>query len=293
MSKLPGPFSITRVVESEGPFRAPDFILPEAVPEAFAATSVARDPRFYDAANNMLIMGFYSLVVRTARHVILVDTCVGNDKERPKLPEWHRRNGTFLADLAAAGCPAESVTHVLCTHLHADHIGWNTRLIGGRWVPTFANAKYIMARVEVAHWQDIHKNSPEPVNHSSWADSVQPILDAGQAVLVDTDHEIEPGVRLMPAPGHTPGGVVLCLDDGRERAFLIGDAIHHPVQIERPLWSSRFCTDPVQARATRIAFIERVADTGAWIMPAHFAAPTAVQITSGAQGFAFITARDP
>jgi glyoxylase-like metal-dependent hydrolase (beta-lactamase superfamily II) len=287
--KLPGPFSITRVVESEGPFRAPDFILPEAVPEAFAATKSARDPRFYDAAQNMLIMGFYSLVVRTARNVILVDTCVGNDKERPNLPEWHRRDGSFLKDLVDAGCPAESVTHVLCTHLHADHVGWNTRLIDGRWVPTFPKAKYLMARAEVAHWQAVRERG-EAANHSSWDDSVQPILDAGLAVFVDSDYEIEPGARLMPAPGHTPGNVVLCLDDGRERAYLVGDTIHHPVQIERPTWSSRFCSDPVQARATRIAFIERVADTGAWIMPAHFAAPTAVQITSGAGGFAFTTA---
>jgi glyoxylase-like metal-dependent hydrolase (beta-lactamase superfamily II) len=287
--KLPGPFAISRVVESEGPFRPPDFILPEAVPEAFAQTRTARDPRFYDAAVNKLVMGFYSLTVRTDRHVILVDTCVGNDKERPRLPEWHRRNGSFLADLAASGCPAETVTHVLCTHLHADHVGWNTRLLNGRWVPTFANAKYLMARAEVEHWQHVRATSEEPANHRSWDDSVQPILDAGQAVLVDSDYEIEPGVRLMPAPGHTPGNVILCLDDGRERAFLVGDTIHHPVQIERPAWSSRFCWDAAQARATRIAFLERVSDTGAWILPAHFAAPTAVQITSGTDGFAFRT----
>ena len=286
--KLPGPFSITRVVETEGPFRPPDFLLPDAVPEEFAQTTVARDPRFYDAVNNRLIMGFYALVVRTQRNVILVDTCVGNDKERPNLPDWHRRNGTFLADLAASGCPAESVTHVLCTHLHVDHVGWNTRLIGGRWVPTFPNAKYLMARKEVEHWEETRQREPG-VNHASWDDSVQPILDAGLAVIVDSDYEIEPGVRLMPAPGHTPGNVILCLDDGKSRAFLVGDTIHHPVQIERPQWSSRFCTDPAQACATRIALIERVADSGAWIMPAHFAAPTAVQITGGAQGFGFKT----
>ena len=286
--KLPGPFAITRVVESEGAFSAPEFLLPEAVPEAFATTAVSRDPRFYDAASNKLVMGFYALIVRTERNVILVDTCVGNDKERPARPEWHRRNGSFLADLAASGCPAEDVTHVLCTHLHVDHVGWNTRLIGGRWVPTFPNAKYLMARKEVEHWEEVRRGD-RSVNHASWDDSVQPILDAGRAVIVDSDYEIEPGVRLMPAPGHTPGNVMLCLDDGKSRAFLVGDTIHHPVQIERPQWSSRFCSDPAQAQATRIAFIERVADSGAWIMPAHFAAPTAVQITGGAHGFGFKT----
>lgn len=287
--KLPGPFAITRVVEREGAFRTPDFLLPDATPELFAETNTSRDPRFYDPASNLLVMGFFSLIVRTSRHVILVDTCVGNDKERA-LPEWHRRNGSFLADLAAAGCPPETVTHVLCTHLHADHVGWNTRLINGRWVPTFPNAKYIMARAEVAHWEHERSVAATPPNHGSWEDSVQPIIDAGLAVLVDSDYEIEPGVHLMPAPGHTPGNVVLCLDDGKERAFLIGDTIHHPVQIERPRWSSKFCWDPAQSRQTRIAFVERVADTGAWIMPAHFPAPTAVQITSGNGGFGYKTA---
>lgn len=287
--KLPGPFSITRVVETEGPSFAPDFLLPDAVPDAFAQTDASRDPRFYDAASNKLVMGFYALIIRTERNVILVDTCVGNDKERPMRPDWHRRNGSFLTDLAASGCPAESVTHVLCTHLHVDHVGWNTRLIGGRWVPTFPNAKYLMARTEVDHWQEVRRRDAN-VNHGSWDDSVQPILDAGLAVIVDSDYEIEPGVHLMPAPGHSPGNIVLCLDDGRERAFLVGDTIHHPVQIERPAWASRFCWDAAQSSRTRIAFVERVADTGAWIMPAHFPAPTAVQITSGNGGFSYTTA---
>ncbi len=286
--KLPGPFSITRVVETEGPSFAPDFLLPDAVPDAFAQTDASRDPRFYDAASNKLVMGFYALIIRTERNVILVDTCVGNDKERPMRPDWHRRNGSFLTDLAASGCPAESVTHVLCTHLHVDHVGWNTRLIGGRWVPTFPNAKYLMARTEVDHWQEVRRRDAN-VNHGSWDDSVQPILDAGLAVIVDSDYEIEPGIHLMPAPGHTPGNVILCLDDGKQRAYLVGDTIHHPVQIERPQWSSRFCADPQLAATTRIAFIERVAESGAWVLPAHFPRPTAVQITGDAGGFGFTT----
>jgi glyoxylase-like metal-dependent hydrolase (beta-lactamase superfamily II) len=290
--KIPGPFHITRVVESEGPFKAPEFIIPEATPEAFAETKTSRDPRYYDVAGNKLIMSFHSLIVRTQRNVILVDTCVGNDKHRPMLPEWHMRNSPYLEDLAAAGCPAESITHVLCTHLHADHVGWNTRLINGRWVPTFPNAKYIMHRTEVEHWQEVQKDPAKAPNHRSWVDSVQPVLDAKQAVIVEGDYEIEPGVRLMPAPGHSPGNIVLVLDDGKDKAYLVGDTIHHPVQIERPHWSSRFCWDAKMSADTRTKFVNSVVDTGAWVIPAHFPAPSAVQVVADKDGFWLKTAPD-
>ena len=287
--RLPGPFVITRVVDMEMPFRAPEFLMPDATRDAFLATRTARDPRFYDAASHQLLMSFHSLIVQTARNRILVDTCVGNDKPRPSLPEWHLRKGSYLADLAAAGLPAESITHVFCTHLHADHVGWNTKLLNGRWVPTFPNAKYVMHRKEVEHFDHVRRTSNEAANHRSWDDSVQPILDAGQALLVDGDHEIESGVRLKCLPGHTPGNCALCLDDGKRKAFLIGDTIHHPVQIERPHWSSNFCFDKTESAKTRAAFLDDVADTGAWIIPAHFAPPSAVQVVGEQNGFWYRT----
>ncbi|MDX2222806.1 MAG: MBL fold metallo-hydrolase [Rhodospirillaceae bacterium] len=288
--RLPGPFVITRVVDLEGVFRDPRFLLPDATPEAFAQTRVSRDPRFYNAATDRLLMSFHSLIVQTPRHRILVDTCVGNDKQFQNLPEWHMRKGSYVADLAAAKLPADSVTHVFCTHLHADHVGWNTMLRDGRWVPTFPNATYVMHRVEVDHARRARAASAEPAVQRTWDQSVQPILDAGQALLVDGDHEIEPGVRLMTLPGHTPGNCALCLDDGHARAFLVGDTIHHPVQIERPHWSSSFCADKAQSAATRAKFLGDVADTGAWVIPAHFMPPTAVQVIGGPAGFWFKTA---
>ncbi|MEQ8734240.1 MAG: MBL fold metallo-hydrolase [Rhodospirillaceae bacterium] len=281
---LPGPFEIIRVVEMSGAFRPPEFLFPDATAESFAETKTSKDSRFFDAKTGLLMMSFHTMVVKTPRHTILVDTCVGNHKERPALPDWHRRDGPFLADLAAAGVAPESVDFVLCTHLHADHVGWNTKLLDGRWVPTFPNAKYIMARQEVDHWTHVAATSDEPANHRSWDDSVQPILDAGQALLVDSDYEIEPGVHLVPAPGHTPGNVVLHISDGKKVAYMIGDTIHHPVQIERPAWSSTFCWDKDISRATRTKFLESVADTGAIILPAHFAGPTAVTVTGPASG---------
>lgn len=289
--KLPGPFSIIRIVDMEGPFRAPDFLFPDATPEAFAETKVSKDARFVDVAGKQLIMSFHSLIVRTERNIILVDTCVGNHKDRPTLPDWHQRtDGQYLKNLAAVGLTPEAITHVLCTHLHADHVGWNTKLLNGRWVPTFPNAKYVMHAKEFEHADHAQRTADANTRHRFWDDSVQPILDAKQALIVAGDYEIEPGVRLQPAPGHTPGNIVLVLDDGKQRAYLVGDTIHHPVQIERPHWSSRFCWDANQSRQTRAKFLGEVADTGAWIIPAHFAPPCCVRVTSQADGFWFNTA---
>ena len=286
---LPGPFDIVRVVEMEGAFRAPEFLFPEATEEAVRASKVATDPRFYNAETHKLVMSFHTLVIKTRRHNILVDTCIGNDKERPELLDWHQRTGPFLADLAAAGVPAESIDFVLCTHLHADHVGWNTKLFDGRWVPTFPNAKYLMARTEVEHWNEVRKTSDKPANHRSWDDSVQPILDAGQALVIDSDYEIEHGIHLIPAPGHTPGNVILHVSDGKESAYLIGDTIHHPLQIEHPDWSSSFCSDPNLSRVTRKEFLNTVAETASLVMPAHFGTPTAVRSTGDSTGYDFET----
>ena len=288
--RLPGPFEITRVVDLFHPFREPSFLFPDATPEAFAATRTSKDARFVNIADCKLIMSFHSLIVRTPRNIILVDTCVGNHKDRPALPEWHQRtDGDYLRNLAAVGLAPEHITHVLCTHLHADHVGWNTKLINGRWVPTFAYAKYVMHAKEVEHADHAQCTADANARHRFWDDSVQPILDAKQALIVADDYEIEPGVHLMPAPGHTPGNIVLVLDDGKERAYLVGDTIHHPVQIERPEWSSRFCWDAEMSRQTRTKFISDVAETGAWVIPAHFAPPCAVQIVAAPGGFWFKT----
>jgi glyoxylase-like metal-dependent hydrolase (beta-lactamase superfamily II) len=273
----------------EGAFRAPEFLFPEATEEAVRASKVATDPRFYNAETHKLVMSFHTLVIKTPRHNILVDTCIGNDKERPELLDWHQRTGPFLADLAAAGVPAESIDFVLCTHLHADHVGWNTKLFDGRWVPTFPNAKYLMARTEVEHWNEVRKTSDKPANHRSWDDSVQPILDAGQALVINSDYEIEHGIHLIPAPGHTPGNVILHVSDGKESAYLIGDTIHHPLQIEHPDWSSSFCSDPNLSRVTRKEFLNTVAETDSLVMPAHFGTPTAVRITGDSTGYNFET----
>jgi glyoxylase-like metal-dependent hydrolase (beta-lactamase superfamily II) len=278
--KLDGPFNIFRIIEFEGPFRAPEHLIPEANSPLFHETRSYRDQRFFDIKSNKLIMSFHGIIVQTPRSTILVDTCVGNDKHRPNVPEWHMRSGSFLEKIQNVGISIDQIDYVLCTHLHADHVGWNTRLLNGRWIPTFPKAKYLFGRDEINFWEK------EPVaNHQSWDDSIQPIIDAGQAEIVASDYEIEPGVNLVPAPGHSPGHVMLKLFDGRSTAYLIGDVIHHPVQVEHPNWSSLFCWNKTKAGEMRTSILETVADTDQWIIPAHFPSPSSIRIKSCTKGF--------
>ena len=283
-----GDITIDKVVESAGPIFEPDFLFPDATPDAMAAERDWLAPQFVDPASGRLIMSFHSYVVRTAHHTIVVDSCVGNDKERPARDFWHRLKTPYLDRYAGLGVDPADVDFVMCTHLHVDHVGWNTRLENGRWVPTFPNARYLFAREEYEHWAALQKANPdEPVNHGSFEDSVLPVIEAGQADLVAMDHALDDQVSLTPAPGHTPGNVALNLAGAARGAVLCGDTIHHPVQLAHPEWSSRFCDDPDVSRGSRRALIERIADTGTLLMPAHFPDPTAGTVTSAGGRFHF------
>jgi glyoxylase-like metal-dependent hydrolase (beta-lactamase superfamily II) len=280
-----GPFDVKKVVEFEWRDRDPEFLLRNVSAEMFAATRTARDPRFVNVEAARLIMSFHSYVISTGNVNILVDTCVGNHKNRPALAEWHMQERPYLETLHRAGFGLDDIDFVCCTHLHADHIGWNTQLEDGRWVPTFPKARYIFARREVEYWEQFHAADPDNPYRNSWADSVLPVLEAGRVDLVESDHEIASGIWLAPAPGHTPGNIVLELKQGSRRAMMCGDSIHHAVQIEKPSWSSNFCLDPVEAATTRLRLLERIADNGTVLLPAHFGGPTAVQVVSDDQGF--------
>jgi len=288
--RLPGPFEIHKVLEFEWPRRSPDFLLAGVSPEQVLATRCGRDPRFVDPASGLLIMSFHSLVIRSPAGVLLVDTCVGNHKDRPMLPEWHQQQWPYLERLAQAGLAPADIDYVCCTHLHGDHVGWNTRLDDGRWVPTFPKARYLFAAEELAYWERHHREDPESIYRRPWEDSVLPVIAAGLVQTVPSDAEILPGIRLRPAFGHTPGNVVIEVDDGRRRALLSGDVVHHPVQIERPGWCSHFDLDQATARVTREALLARVCDSDTLVMGAHFAGPSALRIVSEAGGFAYADA---
>lgn len=282
-------FSISRVVDLDRvPFPA-NAIYPNATIEAMRRALAQLGADLIDPTSFDLLLSFHAFVIRTPRHTILVDTCIGNDKDRPTRPPWHRRTGSFLADLAVVGVRPETVDFVLCTHLHADHVGWNTRLINGRWVPTFPRAQYLIAETEYAYWRDVHSADPgTPVNYGSFEDSVLPVVRSGQAVFVPVDHAVEAGINFEPAPGHTPGNLIVHVEDDGRHAVLCGDVLHHPVQLIHPEWSTRFCFDPVQAQRTREELLRRYRNTATNILAAHFPAPTIGRIAFDSGNYRFL-----
>lgn len=287
MQQQVGEYQISRLIESETPFVEPEVFLPDFDLAVLEANRDWLVPRYFDAEAGKIILTIQSYILRTERHTILVDACVGNDKPRPGRPAFHMRNFSYLADLAAAGIQPEEIDYVMCTHLHIDHVGWNTRLVDGRWVPTFPNAKYVFARQEYAFWEERERTGEQGPVPNVFTDSVLPVMEAGQAELVDMDYQFENGLWFEPAPGHTAGNVVINLQSQGANAVLSGDVMHHPLQLARPEWSSRACEDRVQSAKTRRALIERYADTDTLIAPAHFASPSMGHIVSRGDAFAY------
>ena len=265
-----GDVKITRVVEMEMAGGS-KFILPDATPEAVADIDWLK-PHFVND-KNQLIMSIHALIVEVGNRKIIVDTCLGNDKER-LMPAWNMRNGPFLEDLAAAGYPREEIDTVLCTHLHVDHVGWNTMMVDGKWVPTFPNARYLVAEKEFEYWNEQGDNDFGPV----FQDSVKPIADAGLYDYVPLDHKVCDEVWLEPTTGHTPGHVSIHISSKGEEALITGDFIHHPCQLARPDWASSADFDQNASCATRDRTFAKYADTSVLVIGTHFATPTAGHI---------------
>src|SRR5438067_560344 len=242
-----GDFEVHRIAEYEGPFIAPETFFPDFDKEVLRSDPDHPGPRLIDPATGNLLFSFHSFIVKTGHHTILIDSCLGNDKERPTRPQFHRLRTSYVADLARAGVRIEDIDYVMCTHLHADHVGWNTRLQNGRWVPTFPNARYLFSQNEYSYWAEEHaKNRIDAI-----ADSVLPIVEAKKADLVSSEHALDDHVRLMPTPGHTPDHFAVCLGRGCDLAVLTGDLIHSPLQARYPELVMRVDYDPAQATATR------------------------------------------
>ena len=261
-----GAVTIARVVEIEGPSPG-TFLFAEATPERLLQHAWLK-PHFL-TEDGRSIGAIHAFIIESEGRRIVVDTCIGNDKPRT-IPNWNLRQGRFLEDLAEAGFARERVDTVLCTHLHVDHVGWNTMLVNGRWVPTFPNARYLLGRAEWEHWS---REPPGP-DRDARDDSVRPVLEAGLADLVAIDHRITSEVFLEPTPGHTPGHVSVRIVSHGEEAVITGDLMHHPVQCAEPDWANRFDVDPAAARRTRRAFLERHADRPVLVLGTHFATPT-------------------
>ena len=259
-----GEVKITKVVELEtvGSTR---FILPLATNEEIQKLPWLI-PHFA-TEEGRLKMSIHSLIVETPSRRILVDTGLGNDKEGRRVPTWNNRKEPFLEKLTAAGFAPDSIDMVLCTHLHVDHVGWNTKLVDGKWVPTFAKARYVFGKTEYEHWRD---HSDEPDKSAVFNDSVKPIADAGRADLVPSDARICDEITLISTPGHSPGHVSLHIKSAGEEGLLTGDVAHHPCQMAHLDWASTADSDPAQSTATRRELFGRFADTPTLVIGGHF-----------------------
>jgi glyoxylase-like metal-dependent hydrolase (beta-lactamase superfamily II) len=245
-------------------------------------------PKYIEPATGRLVLCIQSYLVRTRHHTILVDSCVGNHKPRPARPMWNMLSSDrYEKNLAATGVGLGDIDYVMCTHLHVDHVGWNTRLENGRWVPTFPKAKYLFADRELEHWTA--KEKEDPSNHPWIADSVLPIVAAGRAETVQSDHRLNELVELVPTPGHTIDHFSVHVGKSGRDALITGDMIHSPLQARYPELGMRADYDSRQGGVSRRKVFERFCDTPTLMCMAHFPSPSVGRITRWGEGFKFVS----
>ena len=279
-----GNLRVMRVLETVTAFNRLTFF-PQTSDADWAPHRHWLEPNALDPATDELQFPMQSYVVRTSHHTILIDSCIGNHKDRPNRPLWHQKtDDTYMRALAAHGLAPEDIDFVMCTHMHSDHVGWNTRLEDGRWVPTFPNARYIFSERELAAWRDV---GHEGFSRAPYEDSVLPIVEAGRAELVDNDYALDDEVWLESTPGHTPDHVAIALASVGASAIMCGDLMHSPVQCLHPEWVPWPDWDVELARRTRRAFLERYCESDTLVCTAHFPLPSAGRIVRAGDAFGF------
>ncbi len=274
-----GDVTVTSIIESDQHWKWA-WLLPDVTDETVESVPWLR-PHFVDEKGK-LILRIQALVVRSGGLTIAVDTCVGNDKDRPS-PLFDKLQTSFLDDLTGAGYPPDTIDRVVCTHLHVDHVGWNTHLVDGEWIPTFPNARYLMGSVEYEHWS----NEGESIYGNVMEDSVEPVRAAGLVDLVDSDHRITDEVWLEPTPGHTPGHQSVRISSGGAGAVITGDMVHHPIQLHRVDLASSADIDSAAAVAMRRDRFAAWAADELLVIGTHFAGPGAGRLRpvgDGAEG---------
>lgn len=277
-----GDVEVWRILEMNGPFREASVLFPNAGPDV--ARLMEEEAEGQVDATGHVILPVQGFLLKTPDHVVLVDACVGNHKSFPSFDDWNMRDDPrFMAALTAAGVTTEDVDYVFCTHLHVDHVGWNTRLLDGRWVPTFANARYLMPEADIGMF-----DVADP--HPMYAESIQPILEAGQAEMVQEGHKLGDAITLIATPGHTPGHVSVQIRSRGAEAVITGDAIHTTPQCRYPDWHFTYDADPEMAVRSRRALLESVAEANARVLGTHFLLPSIGRIK--AKGDAFVWEAD-
>jgi glyoxylase-like metal-dependent hydrolase (beta-lactamase superfamily II) len=277
-----GDLTIDRIVEQEGAFYPALDLFPELTADLLAENRDWLRKAGAIDENDTLIFCFQSYVVRTPHHTILIDSCIGNDKQRPQRPRWNMKtDDVYMSGLKATGLSVEDIDFVMCTHLHVDHVGWNTRMEGGRWVPTFPNARYVFGKAEYDYWAEQHAKTAVP----QFGDSVLPVVEAKKADIVRDDFAVGDHLRILPTPGHTPGHVAFTFGRGKDDAVFVGDIMHSPLQLRHPEMSPGFDVDRAQAAVTRRNFFERYCDTDTLCCTAHFPSPSTGKIRRKGNAF--------
>jgi glyoxylase-like metal-dependent hydrolase (beta-lactamase superfamily II) len=289
-----GDVTVTRVVESVGSIgMTPDQFFPGTDAAAWVGKESELRPHFLedDGATTMEStsrVAMQTWILRSDGRTILVDAAIGNDKDRPDVPSWSNLQTAFLEDLATAGITPESVDIVINTHLHADHVGWNTRLVDGKWIPTFPNAQYLIPAIELAFWDPANDNQTimGPGAHGVWADSIAPVIATGQVTSWRDSYRIDDALTLEAAPGHTPGASILRLKSGDQEVLFVGDTLHSPAQVHDIHTSSCFDEDTAQAHITRDRILTEAAERGLLMFPAHFGGHGGFHVTRNGDTFA-------
>jgi glyoxylase-like metal-dependent hydrolase (beta-lactamase superfamily II) len=285
-----GKTRITRIEELVGPMFVAEQFLPDYDSHVVAHHRDWLYPNHIDPVSGKLVASMHSWLIETPDHNILIDTCIGNHKERLPIRDWHHLQTPWLLKLKATGMEPEDIDFVMCTHLHVDHVGWNTRLQDGQWLPTFPNARYLFSKQEFDFWQAERSTSATAgfnrVNQQTFDDSVLPIMHLAQ--LIEGEHEvIADMLRIIPAPGHTPGSILIDLQSAGAGAIFTGDVCHHPLQVYQPDWNSAYCQIPELARSTRKQVLAHCAEHNTLMLPAHFGPDFAGKVSADGSGFKF------
>lgn len=263
-------------------------LFPEVTEEMIGRHRNWLAPNFLNPEDNTISVPIQSWLIRTRHHTILVDSCVGHQKKR-HFPPFNMRDSSYLENLRAVGSHPEEIDYVFCTHLHSDHVGWNTRIDNGRWVPTFPNAKYLFSRKDYDAFDPRRQDWPHygGTDEDTFLDSVLPVVEAGQVEFVDGVRQVGDGLTIIPAPGHSPGHTALRVEDAGDSGLFTGDSMHHPIQLAEPRLNSFSCWDPELARSTRRGLLEECCEQHRLLVPGHFAHPHRGRVSVKGEAFAF------
>ncbi|MER8059237.1 MULTISPECIES: MBL fold metallo-hydrolase [unclassified Streptomyces] len=277
-----GDVEVLRIVERQGPLVPAKRLVPEAGEEVWREHAGDLVPRYWDPDRDMAMLAVQTWVVRSGGRTVLVDTGVGRDRERPGNPLFHRQPGDLPGRLRRAGVDPAEVDVVVNTHIHGDHVGWNTHDENGEWAPTFPRARYLLPAADDRYFgpEGGYGGGARVDDRLLYEDSVAPVHRAGQAVVWEDGYRVDGHLSLEPAPGHTPGSSVLRVSSRGEHALFVGDVLHSPVQILRPECNSCFCLDPSQAAASRRRLLQLASEERALVIPAHFAGTGVVEVGS-------------